>query len=185
MVKNKRKEAVMSKFIPTYHALNLYVVPPQFFKDQGVKTLVLDLDNTLASHKDMVASKETKAYIESLKSLGIRVFIVSNNKGPRVKSYASSVGLKYIAGARKPLTSKIRKFLKKEGASLNEVMMVGDQLLTDVFCANRLGVKILLTDKLVESDQWTTKINRIFDRPLRKRLKRKNKLKEWNDNDGR
>lgn len=61
--------------------------------------------------------------------------------------------------------------------------MVGDQILTDVFCGNTLGVKIMLTDKLVEEDQWTTRINRLLDRPLRNKLRAKGKLKEWNEDD--
>lgn len=171
----------MAKFIPTYYAKNLYAVDPAFFVEIGVKVLVLDLDNTLASYKEKEASTTTINYLEQLKEKGLKVYLVSNNKGPRVKHYAESANLEYIAGAKKPLTKNIRKFLKSKNISLSDVMMVGDQLLTDVFCANNLGVKILLTDKLVAEDQWTTRFNRMIDRPIRRRLHRKNKLEEWNN----
>ncbi|MFA5660552.1 MAG: YqeG family HAD IIIA-type phosphatase [Bacilli bacterium] len=171
----------MRKLTPTYYAKNLYVVDPLFFKEIGIETLLLDLDNTLASYRELTASQATLVYLEKLINAGLKVYLVSNNKGERVKTYAQSAGLSYIAGARKPLTKRIRQFLEKEKVNLGTVMMVGDQLLTDVFCANNLGVKILLTDQLVKEDQWTTRFNRLLDRPIRKRLKAKNKLKEWHD----
>jgi len=169
----------VKKFVPTYYAKNIYEVDPIFFKAIGVETVLLDLDNTLASYKELTASDRTKEYLKKLLDLGLKVYLVSNNRGKRVKEYAESANLKYIAGARKPLRSRTKKFLKNEEIDLKGVMMVGDQILTDVYFANRLGVKILLTDKLVSEDQWTTRFNRIIDRPLRRRLHRKNKLKEW------
>lgn len=169
----------MAKFIPTYYAANIYEVDPKFFKAVGVETLLLDLDNTLASYKDLVASERTLKYLEALYEVGLKVYLVSNNSGKRVRSYAQSANLEYIAGARKPFAGKTRKFLKARNIDLNSTMMVGDQILTDVYFANNLGIKVLLTDKLVKEDQWTTRINRLLDRPLRRRLRRKNKLKEW------
>ena len=99
-----------------------------------------------------------------------------------LKKFADAVGLTFISGARKPLVFKIRKFLKKEGVALDSLMMIGDQILTDVFCANSLGVKIILTEKLVERDLWITKFNRGLDTYLRRRLVKKNLLKEWDGN---
>lgn len=177
----ERNKNLMSKFVPTYYARNLYDIDPAFFAEIGVKTLLLDLDNTLASYKEKTASARTLEYLELLKAQGLNIYIVSNNSGKRVRQYALSANLKYISGARKPLIGKIKKFLKNEGIPLDEVMMIGDQVLTDVYCANRLGVKIILTDKLVKEDQWTTRINRLLDRPIRRRLSRKNKLKEWHN----
>ena len=171
----------MKKFIPTYVAQNIYAVDPAFFKAIGVKTLLLDLDNTLASYRATSASDMTKDYLEKLKKQGLTLFIISNNKGPRVASYAASVGLPFLASARKPFTKRIKRFLAKHNIERETLMFVGDQLLTDVYVANRLGAKVLLCEKLVKEDQWTTKFNRLIDRPLRKRLRRKNLLKEWND----
>ncbi|MGI6734981.1 MAG: YqeG family HAD IIIA-type phosphatase [Bacilli bacterium] len=173
----------MKKFIPTYYAKNVYEVSLDFYRKHGIKTLLIDLDNTLASYRDREPSAETIKFVRNLETNGIRVLLASNNSGKRVKRYAETLGIPYIAGARKPLASKMRKFLKNEGVDFNSLLMIGDQLLTDVFCANTLGVKIMLTDKLVNEDQWTTRINRLIDRPLRKRLQRKGKLKEWNQND--
>lgn len=171
----------MKNFIPTFVANNIYEVEPAFFVEQGVKTLLLDLDNTLASYRAHGASKATLAYLAKLQNLGLKLYIISNNKGPRVESYARSVKLNYLASARKPFTKKIQAFLAKEKIDVSTLMFVGDQLLTDVLVANKIGARVLLCEKLVKEDQWTTRFNRLIDRPLRKRLRRKNLLKEWND----
>ncbi len=172
---------MIKRFIPTYYAKTIYDVDPQFYQEQNITTLILDLDNTLASYRALVPSKETIAYVEAIKKLGITVYLISNNRDRRVHEYAQTLNVKYLASARKPFTSKIRAFIKSENIDQDKLMLVGDQLLTDVRAANKLGVKVLLCDKLVKEDQWTTKFNRLLDRPIRRRLRRKNLLKEWDD----
>ncbi len=172
----------MKKFTPTYHAVSIYAIEPFFFATLGVKTLLIDLDNTLASHDQALPSEATIAYLAKLQVVGLKLYIVSNNTGKRVKKYAEAAGLPFISGARKPLAYKIRRFLKKEGVAFEQLMMIGDQIVTDVFCANSLGVKIILTEKLVTQDLWITKLNRGIDSWLRRRLVKKNLLKEWNEN---
>jgi predicted HAD superfamily phosphohydrolase YqeG len=65
------------------------------------------------------------------------------------------------------------------GFKKNETMLVGDQLLTDVLVSHRLGIRVLLTEKLVLEDQWTTRFNRLIDAPLRRYIKKKGLLIEW------
>lgn len=168
-----------NKFVPTVSAKSLYEVKPAFFQEIGVKVLLLDLDNTLASYKEEVASEITLSYLQKLIETGLKLFIISNNKPKRVEKYAKSLNLPFLASARKPLRSQIKKFLASHHVSLEEVMLVGDQLLTDVWGANRLGIKVLLVEKLVEADQWATRFNRIIDTIIRKKLRKQNKLKEW------
>ncbi len=174
---------IMKKFTPNYYAKNIYEVSADFYLKHGIKTLLVDLDNTLASYRELEPSDTTINFVRNLEKAGIKVLLASNNSGKRVKRYGELLGVPYISGARKPFAFKLRKFLKEQGAELSSTLMVGDQILTDVFCGNTLGVKIMLTDKLVEEDQWTTRINRLLDRPLRNKLRAKGKLKEWNEDD--
>jgi predicted HAD superfamily phosphohydrolase YqeG len=72
--------------------------------------------------------------------------------------------------------------LEGSGFHKKDTILIGDQLLTDVFVANRLGIRVILTEKLVKEDQWTTRFNRMIDKPLRRYLKKKQKLKSWREN---
>ena len=59
------------------------------------------------------------------------------------------------------------------GYQKEEVILVGDQLLTDVFCGHNAGIKVILTDPICDNDQWTTKFNRLIDRPIREDMRKK------------
>ena len=51
--------------------------------------------------------------------------------------------------------------------------------MTDVIAARGAKIRVVLTEKVVKEDQWTTHINRIFDRPIRRHLRKKGKLVDW------
>ena len=172
----------MSKLIPTYYSsTNLFDVNIDFFKKQGVKYILPDLDNTLDSFKLKEASAKTKDYIDLLKKNSINLIIISNNNEDRVKRYADSVNVEYLAKAGKPFKKKIQNYLLNNNIDNKDCIIVGDQLLTDIKCANKLEIKSLLVEDLVKENQLVTKFNKFFDRIIRKRLKKKNKLKDWRD----
>ena len=68
--------------------------------------------------------------------------------------------------------------MKSNKIDLNSVIMIGDQTVTDICCANNAKIMSILVDKLVERDQPTTKFNRFFDKRIRKSLIKKKLLKE-------
>lgn len=167
------------------HAKSLFEIDISFFKEHGVKVLLLDLDNTLDSYRLYKPSDRSKAYVESLIENGITPFIVSNNKGPRVSSYAKALGIEYMSSTGKPFARKIKRLIKEKNWNVDELMAVGDQMVTDVGMANKAGIRVILTDKIVKEDQWTTHFNRLLDRPLRRRHIRKGKMIDWREIHGK
>lgn len=172
---------MIKKFVPTCHANSVYEVPADFYAKLGIKNILLDLDNTLVSYKDLHPSRRTMELLDGFKSAGYRVFLITNNKKKRIESFAGNADLPYIYSSRKPSRKKIARLMEEEKLKKEETMLVGDQLLTDCLAANRLGIKVLLTEKIVPEDQWTTRFNRLIDRPIRRYLKRKNLLTDWSE----
>ncbi len=172
------------RFIPTYYAKSIYDVKPSFFKSIRVNTILVDLDNTLDSFKSLEPSKEAYELKNAFFNEGIELIIVSNNKKKRVEPYANKLGVRYISSIRKPFSKNIKKALRELNLSKDNVIMIGDQTVTDICAANRSGLRSILTDKIVKEDQITTYFNRLFDRPIRKILKRKNLLKEVGGENG-
>ena len=170
---------MFKKFIPFAHAQSIYEVPVDFYLNNGVKVLLIDLDNTLDSYRLHEPSENAKEIVSKIKETGVIPIIVSNNREQRVKHYADLAGVECIYSAHKPFSKRIRKFLERKGVSPTEVMLVGDQLMTDVLAARGAHIRVLLTEKVVKEDQWTTHINRLFDRPIRKHLRKKGKLLDW------
>lgn len=171
----------MSKFVPYCHANSIFDVDVTFFKRQNIKTILADLDNTLDSYKALEPSKRVIELKKTLEEQGIELIIISNNKERRVKPYASKVGVKYLYSTRKPFTKKLLNFLNTNKIDKNFVLLVGDQLITDVVMANNAHLKVMLTEKIVKEDQWTTHFNRLLDRPIRRHLRKKHKLIEWKE----
>lgn len=165
--------------IPYAHATSVFDIDVSFFKKEKVETLLVDLDNTLDSYKILTPSKRVFELKQKLLDNGIKMMIVSNNTGKRVTTYATELGVPFISSIRKPFASKLLKKMKELNIDISTTMMVGDQTVTDIACGNRAKIKTVLTDKIVKEDQPTTHFNRLFDRPIRKALKRKNLLREW------
>ena len=170
---------MFNRFIPFAHAQSIYEVPVEFFLNNGVKLLLIDLDNTLDSYRLYEPTERAAQKINEIKEAGITPIIVSNNREKRVKRYADEAGVECIYSAHKPFSRRLRNFLAKKNVQATEVMLVGDQLMTDVLAARGAHIRVLLTEKIVKEDQWTTHINRLLDRPIRKHLNKKGKLPDW------
>jgi len=176
----------MTKLIPTYYCeTNVFDIPVDFFKKLDINCIFFDLDNTLDSFKCEVGSTKTIDYINKLKDYGYSIYIISNNNENRVKKYANSLNVEYLYKSGKPFTKKIENFIKDNKLVKEKCIMIGDQLLTDIKCANRLKIKSLLVEDLVKENQLVTKFNKFFDKIIRNRLKKKNKLKDWRIDYGR
>ena len=167
------------RFIPFAHAQSIYEIPIDFFKKCGVTTLLIDLDNTLDSYRLFTPTERAISLIKAIKEQGIVPVVVSNNTAKRVGQYATALNVEFISSARKPFSRRIKKFLKEKGVSPEQSMLVGDQLITDVLAAKGAGIHVVLTEKIVKEDQFTTHFNRLLDRPIRKHLNKKGKLPDW------
>ena len=58
----------------------------------------------------------------------------------------------------------------------HEIAAIGDQLLTDINGANRVGITSILINPIGDYEKFGTKINRFFEKFIYHYLKRKNIL---------
>lgn len=168
-----------NKYVPFAVAKSIYEIDIDFFKQQGVKYLLVDLDNTMDSYRLYHPTDRAKEFVKRVQEAGITLVIVSNNRGKRVSTYANDLKLPYINSAAKPFGFRIKKYIKEKGWDVKDIMFVGDQMITDVAAAKRVGIRVILTEKIVKEDQWTTHFNRIFGRMIRKYHKKKGNLIDW------
>lgn len=165
--------------IPYAHAKSVFDIDVSFFLKEKIEVLLVDLDNTLDSYRTAKPSKRVFDLKQKLADNGIKLMIVSNNTGNRVTTYAKELDVPFISSIRKPFASKLLKKLDELGIDKNKTMLIGDQTVTDIACGNRAKIRTVLTDKIVKEDQPTTHFNRLFDRPIRKSLAKKNLLRDW------
>jgi len=156
-------------FYPT-----VFDIPFETLKTKGIKTIFIDLDNTLISYQETNPTTEIVRLFQTIEQLGFQLIIVSNNRGSRVGFFSKQVGLDSIANAKKPTQIGFRKAEKQLGIHHpNEVCLIGDQVMTDVLGGKRRGYWVILVnpiDRLTE--KWFTKMNRIWEKRVLNRLKR-------------
>ncbi len=167
---------MLQKFIPDYYVTNTFAIPMAFFHKHGIKYVLCDLDNTLDSYRLFTPSKRVEEWKQRLNSEGIELLIISNNHGNRVQEYCHKLAVDFSYSTRKPFIKRLLTFLDSKGIDKTHCALIGDQLLTDVACGKKSGILTILTEPLVKEDQWTTRFNRLIDRPLRKHLKKKGKI---------
>ncbi|MFJ8512671.1 YqeG family HAD IIIA-type phosphatase [Lysinibacillus xylanilyticus] len=166
--------------LPDEFVTSIYEITPEKLQDLGIKGIITDLDNTLVEWDRADATEELVIWLRIMKESGIRVIIASNNKEARVKQFAEPLGIPYIHKARKPLRNAFYSAIVQLGLRPKEVVMVGDQLLTDVMGANRLGLHTVLVKPVAQSDGLVTKFNRFIERRVFNNLKRKG-ISTWEE----
>ena len=77
------------------------------------------------------------------------------------------------ASARKPFKDKFLLVLKEYHYNINEVAIIGDQILTDVVGGNKVGILTVLINPISNKDFFITKFNRIRERRIMKKLRDK------------
>ncbi len=167
-------------FLPDEFVKDIFHITPQTLIDKGIKAVITDLDNTLVEWDRPEATPEIVEWMLQMKNAGIQVMIVSNNKEFRVKSFCGPLEIPYICQARKPLKKSFYKALKSLAFEKDEVVMIGDQMMTDIFGGNRSGLHTILVVPVAKSDGFITKFNRMLERRIMASLKRRGMI-HWED----
>lgn len=150
----------MRVFKPTFHFKSVLEVDGEFLRKHRVRALVLDMDNTLSMHKDPCAEAGVPEWLELMRSLGIRMRVVSNNTTKRVAPLAAKLGLEFTANGAKPLTFGVNRAVKAMGVRKSEALVVGDQIFTDVMAGNLAGIRTLLVEPFRPETTWTFRLKR-------------------------
>ncbi len=158
--------------MPTGYYPSSRDIPAELLAALGYKLVLFDLDNTLDPYAVSEPTEEAKAMKERFESAGLRLMIASNNKGKRVGHYANLLGIEYRCWMLKPFAFKINRLIKELGYKKEEVILIGDQIQTDIKAGVRAKISTILVeplDPLIEPP-WT-RWNRRFDRPKREKLR--------------
>lgn len=160
----------MEKWVPIMYKKSIFDVDYDKLKDMGIKCLLFDLDNTLIEARSTIPTKETVRLIEGLNK-DFDVFVISNSPTQRLEKIKNNLPINYYAWSFKPSKRNFRKVLKKY--SKEEIILIGDQFVTDVFGSIRVGIKVVLVDPL-SSDLACTKFNRYLEDKIIKKLGNEN-----------
>lgn len=158
---------MIKKLICAYHIASIYDLKPESIASVGFTSLFADIDNTLVPYDSLVPEQRTYQFIDKCHQAGIEVYLISNNTSSRVEPFADRLHAAFICSMHKPCTHFLKKYIKAHSIPLQESIIVGDQLFTDMHMATRIGMKAILCDPLSAHDHWVTRLIRPIDRLLR------------------
>ncbi len=123
--------------------------------EEGYRGLIFDIDNTLVKN-NAPADAPARAFIARLRAGGFRIFLLSNNKEPRVRKFAEAVHADgYIYKAGKPSRKGYLKAIERMGTKTVNTLFVGDQLFTDIWGAKRTGIRTVM---VLPVQKWNEEI---------------------------
>ncbi|WP_257346117.1 YqeG family HAD IIIA-type phosphatase [Pseudalkalibacillus decolorationis] len=171
---------MIKRFLPNEHVPSIFDIDANVLLEKGIKGIITDLDNTLVEWDRPEATPELIKWFAMLKEKGLHVTIVSNNNEHRVRSFSYPLNIPFIYRARKPMTKAFKRAAKNMELQHNQVVVIGDQIFTDVLGGNRLGLYTILVVPVAKSDGMATKLNRYMERHLLEWMKRKG-LINWEE----
>ena len=171
---------MIDKFVPDKHFQSIYRIDYESLKKQGIKLLIYDLDNCIAPADVSLPPKEAINLMFELKEMGFKCVLMTNSKKERVEAFRNALEIDTCASARKPLSKNYKKILKIYNKKPEEVAAIGDQLLTDIFGANRMGITSILINPISKYDRTITKFNRHIEKKLFKKMEKKDLFKKGN-----
>ncbi|WP_430612242.1 YqeG family HAD IIIA-type phosphatase [Enterococcus sp. DIV0876] len=170
---------MFSNYKPTWMVDAIYKITPLQLKKHGIKGVLTDLDNTLIAWNNPDGTQELKSWLLEMKNAGIPVVVVSNNNNERVARAVAPFELQYVHRALKPFSRGIKQGYQMLGLKKEDVVMIGDQIMTDVKAANGAGVRSILVKPVISTDSWKTQINRAAERKIMNYLLKHNPELKW------
>lgn len=163
----------MEKYIPDIYQKSIYAINYQKLLNQGIKCLLFDLDNTLVPPSIKEPNDKLKELFDELKKMGFKLIIFSNSPKKRLKPFKDILEVDCSASSKKPSKKKFLLVLSEYNFLINEVAIIGDQILTDVLGGNKVGILTILVNPVSKKDLLITKFNRIIEKRIIKKLSKK------------
>lgn len=154
---------MFKKFYPGEYLESAYGIDFEKLYQEGYRGIIFDIDNTLVPH-GAPADDRAKALFAALKKLGYRCCLLSNNKEPRVKMFNDEVQVEYIFKAGKPKLSGYEQAMERMGTTKENTLFVGDQIFTDVYGANRAGIRTILTQPIHPKEEIQIVLKRYLEK---------------------
>ena len=166
-------------FFPDEYVDSTYVIDFEKLYQEGYRGLIFDIDNTLVPH-GAPADERALELFGRFHQMGMKTCLLSNNKEPRVASFAAQVDSPYIYKGGKPKKSGYEAAMKKMGTDRATTVFVGDQLFTDVYGANRIGLYSFLVKPIHPKEEIQIVLKRYLEAVVlffyRRQLRKEKKM---------
>ena len=165
----------MEKYKPTYIIEKVSKIPFVLLERDNIHGLIFDVDNTLTKMGSGI-TKENYEWLIEAKKLGYKICLLSNTINmKKIKKIMIDLDINGLYFAKKPSVKGYEMALNILDLKKEEVIMIGDQLLTDILGANKFGIKSILVKPISKKEGPFTMIKRPIESYILKRLKEEEK----------
>ena len=138
---------------------NIHEIDYAQLKAQGIKALLLDIDDTLIPRQVHDVSPQVLEWVVARKEQGFKLCLTSNSRHPmRVNNIGEALHLPAMSLGFKPLPFAFWRSLKTLNVKPEEAAMIGDQLFMDILGANLVGIYSIFVKHLSQETflprQW-------------------------------
>ena len=168
---------MITKLTPTYFYDKIEDISFDLLEENNITGLIFDADNTIIDYTKVV-SKEKKAWLNELKKRGYNICILSNTVSEKkIRNLMKELDVNGLYLAMKPMLRGFNMALNLLDAKKENVIMIGDQLFTDVLGANRFGIKSIFVNPMHKREDLLTIMKRPLEKYYLKKIKEKVKVK--------
>ena len=160
----------MEKYIPDIYVKSIYYIDYDKLKERGIKCILFDLDNTVAPLSIKKPNKKIKDLFVKLKNMGFKVIIFSNSGKLRLKPFKEELEVDCAFSCKKPMRRKFDIILREYKYGISEVVIVGDNIVTDVLGGNKVGITTILVNPISNKERPISKISRLCERKKMRKL---------------
>lgn len=154
-------------FYPHEYAQSVFSIDYQKLYDLGYRGLIFDIDNTLVHHgKD--STPEVDELFRTIHGIGLKTILLSNNSEARIQRFLRNIDSLYIYDAQKPKPAGYLKAVEMLDIRKEEAVMIGDQVFTDIFGANRSGIDSILVQFIRRPGETKIGIRRNLEKVILK-----------------
>ena len=128
--------------------LPIYEISHKKLQNEGIKSLLIDVDGTLLSRHSNIVPTNVKNWIKKSKKI-FSLYLISNNPSDqRIKKIAKELDLRYKSNALKPRKKITLDVISEMKEDKKNIAIIGDRIFTDVIVGNRCDIQTILVKRL-------------------------------------
>lgn len=163
---------MLEQYVPDKYYKSIFVIDYKKLKKSGIKCILMDLDNTIAPPNVKEPTKKVIDLFEELKDMGFKLILFANCQRSRVEVFKNTLAVDSSALTFKPKKDKYLKVMELYRYKPEEICAIGDQLVTDIYGANRLNITSILVNPISSKDSLYGSVNRKLELTIIKKLEK-------------
>lgn len=156
---------LLRKFFPYEYVKDVFSIDYEKLAESGYKAIIFDIDNTLVHHGDD-SNKRVDDLFRQIHSKGLKTLLLSNNSAERIERFIKNIDTLYIEEAEKPDKAGYIRALEMLDVKKEEAIVIGDQIFTDIYGANKCGIPCVLVEFIRKDKNAKTGKKRMLEKVI-------------------